>query len=59
MILADKHSCIKSNEFSNFLGKSVMKLMFITVNCPKSNGLCERINQTIVTRLRCKLNDNN
>jgi hypothetical protein len=33
--------------------------MFITVNCPQSNGLCERVNQTIITRLRCKLNDNN
>ncbi len=59
MILADRYTGIKSNEFSNFLGKNDIKLILITVNCPQSNGLCERVNQTIVTRLRCKLNDNN
>ncbi len=58
MILADRYTGIKSNEFSNFLDKNDIKLMFMTVNCPQSNGLCERVNQTIVTRLRCKLNDN-
>jgi hypothetical protein len=59
MILADRYTGIKSHEFSSFLEKNDIKLMFITVNCPQSNGLCERVNQTIVTRLRCKLNDNN
>jgi hypothetical protein len=58
MILADRYTGIKSNEFSNFLDENDIKLISITVNCPLSNGLCERVNQTIVTRLRCKLNDN-
>ncbi len=59
LVLADRYTGINSKEFSNFLSKNYIKLMFITVNCPQSNGLCERVNQTIVTRLRCKLNDNN
>jgi hypothetical protein len=58
-VLADRYTGINSKEFSNFLNKNDIKLMFITVNCPQSNGLCERVNQTIVTRLRCKINDNN
>ena len=59
MILADRYTGIKSNEFSKYLNKNDIKLVFITTNCPQSNGLCERVNQTIVTRLRCKLNDKN
>jgi transposase InsO family protein len=34
MILADRYTGIKSNEFFNFLDKNYIKLMFITVNCP-------------------------
>jgi len=59
LILADRYTGIKSNEFINFLIKNDIKIMFITVNCAQSNGMCERVGQTIVTRLRCRLNDNN
>ncbi len=60
MILAgNRYTGIKSNEFSNFLDKNNITFMFINVNSPQSNGLCERVNQTVVTRLRCKLNNNN
>ena len=59
LILADRYTGIKSNEFINYLEKNDIKIMFITVNCPQSNGLCERVNQTIITKLRCKINDNN
>ena len=59
LILADRYPGINSNEFTNYLEKNNIKIMFITVNCPQSNGLCERVNQTIITRLRCKLNENN
>jgi len=30
--------------------------MFISVDCPQSNGLNERLNQTLVNRIRCKIN---
>lgn len=33
--------------------------MFIPVNCPQSNGICECTNQTLITSLRCIFNDNN
>jgi transposase InsO family protein len=56
-ILADSYTGIKSKEFVNYLEKQNIKIMFTTVNCPQSNGMCERVNQTIVTRLRCKINE--
>ncbi|RWS19098.1 uncharacterized protein B4U80_06639, partial [Leptotrombidium deliense] len=58
MILADKYTGINSHEFSHFLEKQKIKLMFISTNCPQSNGICERVNQTLVNRLRCKFNEN-
>ncbi|RWS01610.1 Retrotransposable element Tf2 protein type 1-like protein [Dinothrombium tinctorium] len=58
-IIADRYTGINSNEFKNFLCKNDMKIQFITTNCPQSNGICERVNQTLTTRLRCKINDNN
>ena len=59
LIIADQYTGINSKEFLNFLTKNDIKYLFITVNCPQSNGLCERANQTIVTRLRCMFNDSN
>ncbi|XP_023226450.1 uncharacterized protein LOC111627120 [Centruroides sculpturatus] len=59
MILADRYAGINSKEFMRFLGKQKIKLTFISPNYPASNGLCERVNQTIVTRLRCKMNESN
>lgn len=34
-------------------------MYFTAVDCPFSNGLNERLNQTLVNRLRCKINENN
>lgn len=55
-ILADRYTAIRSREYTNFLGKNNITIIFTTVDCPQSNGLCERANQTIMTRLRCKFN---
>jgi len=57
LVLADSYTGIKSKEFINYLDKQNIKIMFTTFNCPQSNGMCERVNQTIVTRLRCKINE--
>ena len=59
LILADRYTAIISKELKKILYKNDIKITFITVNCQQSNGLCERVNQTIVTRLRCKINDQN
>ena len=59
LILADQYTGIKSNELSNYLSKNNIKLIFTAVNSPASNGMVERVNQTVVTRLRCMINDGN
>lgn len=33
-------------------------MLFTAVDCPYSNGLNERLNQMLVNRLRCKINEN-
>ena len=58
-ILADRYTGIKSKEFIHFLEKQNIEYVFTTTDCPQSNGMVERLNQTLVNRLRCKLNDNN
>ena len=58
IILADRYTGINSKEFLNFLTKNDIKIQFITVNCPQSNGICERVNQSLINRLRCKFNEN-
>ena len=57
-LLADQYTGINSVEFKFFLKKNNVKLVFTAVDCPFSNGLNERLNQTLVNRLRCKINEN-
>ena len=57
--MADRYTGIKSKEFIHFLEKQNIEYVFTTTDCPQSNGMVERLNQTLVNRLRCKLNDNN
>ncbi|RWS19921.1 uncharacterized protein B4U80_09862 [Leptotrombidium deliense] len=57
LVLADKYTGIQSREFTKFLSNEKIKTMFITTNCAQSNGLVERVNQTLVNRLRCKYNE--
>lgn len=33
-----------------------IQLIFTSIDCPQSNGLNERLNQTLVNRIRCKIN---
>jgi putative transposase len=57
LILADKYTGIKSKEFVSYLEKQNIKIIFTPTDSPQSNGCCERVNQTIVTRLHCKINE--
>lgn len=57
ILLADQYSSLTSNEFKNYLRRHNVKLVFTSVDNPQSNGLNERLNQTLVNRIRCKLND--
>jgi len=57
IILTDQYPGINSREFRKFLEERNVTLIFTAVNAPFSNGLNERLNQTLVNRIRCKINE--
>lgn len=57
MILSDQYSGINSKEFKQFLNQEGTSLVFTAVNAAFSNGLNERLNQTLVNKIRCKMNE--
>lgn len=57
-LLADQYTGINSNHLKNFLKNKNIKLILTAVNSAQSNGLNERVNQTLVNRLRCAFNEN-
>ncbi len=57
-LLADQYASLNSTEFKNFVNENNIKLLYTAVDCPFSNGPNERLNQTLVNRLRCKINEN-
>ncbi|XP_059061351.1 uncharacterized protein LOC131854235 [Achroia grisella] len=57
MILTDQYPGINSREFKQYLEENNIKLVFTAVNTPFSNGLNERLNQTIVNKIRCRINE--
>lgn len=58
IILGDQYAGINSKELKNYLKEKKINLIFTCVDCPESNGMIERVNQTIVNRIRCKINEN-
>lgn len=59
LLLADQYTGINSTEFKNYLEKTGIQIVFTCIDQPESNGLNERLNQTLVNRLRCKINQEN
>lgn len=57
MLLTDQYPGINSREFRTFLNKKSILMIFTAVNAPFSNGLNERLNQTLVNKIRCKINE--
>lgn len=57
MILTDQYPGINSREFKTFLQDKQIPMVFTAVNAPFSNGLNERLNQTLVNKIRCKINE--
>lgn len=57
IILSDQYPGINSKKFKKFLDEKEIPLIFTAVNSPFSNGLNERLNQTLVNRIRCKINE--
>lgn len=57
IILADQYPGINSSEFKEFLKTKNINIIFTSVDTPFSNGLNERLNQTLVNKIRCKYNE--
>lgn len=57
LILSDQYPGINSKDFKIFLEKEGIPIVFTAVNAPFSNGLNERLNQTLVNKIRCKVNE--
>jgi len=57
MLLTDQYPGINTKEFKDFLEKKSITMIFTAVNAPFSNGLNERLNQTLTNKIRCKINE--
>ncbi|KFM76439.1 Retrovirus-related Pol polyprotein from transposon 17.6, partial [Stegodyphus mimosarum] len=55
-ILNDSNAAFTSSKFMHFLKNHNVKQLLTTANRPQTNGKVERVNQAIITRLKCKLN---
>ncbi|KAK7871567.1 hypothetical protein R5R35_010364 [Gryllus longicercus] len=58
MVLTDQYPGINSKKFKQFLEKKKIRMIFTAVDSPFSNGLNERLNQTLVNKIRCTINEN-
>ncbi len=58
ILLTDQYGSLTSNEFESYLESVCIQHIFTAVNSPFSNGLNDRLNQTIVNRIRCRMNEN-
>lgn len=57
ILLTDQYPGINSKEFKDFLKEKNITMIFTAVNAPFSNGLNERLNQTLVNKVRCAINE--
>lgn len=57
MVLSDQYPGINSKEFKQYLDAKHIPIVFTAVNAPFSNGLNERLNQTLINKIRCKMNE--
>ena len=57
MLMTDQYGGLSSAEFQNYCSSSNIQHVFAAVDCAFSNGLNERLNQTLVNRMRCAKHD--
>ncbi|GFW95065.1 transposon Ty3-G Gag-Pol polyprotein [Trichonephila clavipes] len=55
-LLTDRNGVFTSSRFKRFLRNYNVKQLLITSYHLQTNGKCERVNQSIVTKPRCKVN---
>jgi len=56
-LLTDQYGGLSSDEFQSFCIQSGISHVFTAVDSAFSNGLNERLNQTLVNRMRCAVHD--
>ena len=56
-ILTDQYPGLNSGEFKDYLKEEKVQLIFTAINSPFSNGLNERLNQTLINKIRCRINE--
>jgi hypothetical protein len=56
-LLCDLYSGINSTDFKKYLRSNKIKSIFTTPDAAQSLGLCERVNQTLVNKIRCQFNE--
>ena len=56
-LLTDQYGGLTSKEFTNFVKSENIQHLFTAVDHPESNGLNERLNQSLVNRIRCRINE--
>lgn len=54
ILLVDQYSGLNSKALKEYCKNKEIRLIYTSVDHPSSNGLNERLNQTLVNRLRCK-----
>lgn len=57
ILLTDQYGGLSSDEFASYRTNSNISHVFTTVDSAFSNGLNERLNQTLVNRIWCMIND--
>lgn len=57
ILLTDQYPGINSKEFKRFLSEKSIQMFFTATNTPFSNGINERLNQTLVNKIRCEINE--
>lgn len=57
IVLMDQYSALDSKELKDFAKKNDFAIIYTPVDHAESNGRVERVGQTLVNRLRCKLNE--
>ncbi|GFX83233.1 retrotransposable element Tf2 protein type 3 [Trichonephila clavipes] len=54
--LSDRNAAFTSSKFKKFLKHHNIRQLLTSANRPQCNGKNERVNQTLVAKLRCKVN---
>lgn len=57
ILLTDQYSGINAKEFKKFQNNKQFPIVFTAGNSPFSNGFNERLNQRLVKKIRCKINE--